>query len=145
MWKQGIDDYSPKPPSLYWINTDIIPGIWTLCLLHHLHYPAGLRWVCTTQMIFKQPVYVFIGQEEKSIVWSRESIKWAFISWEKICAKQWGEKSIGAYHWVWKSGTKRPLSADTFFEPIDVSLIEHRRETAGTNNNDEMFEKSSLD
>lgn len=41
-----------------------------------------------------------------------------------------------------------PLSAGRcvkFFEPIDVSLIEHRRETAGTSNSDEMFGKSSLD
>lgn len=44
LWKQGIDYYSPVPGSLYWINMDLIPGIWTSCVLHRLHYPAGLRW-----------------------------------------------------------------------------------------------------
>lgn len=41
-----------------------------------------------------------------------------------------------------------PLSAGRcvkFFEPIDVSLIEHRRETAGTSNSNEIFGKSSID
>lgn len=49
---------------------------------------------------------------------------------------------------MWRSGTKRPLSAGRCVkvsEPIDVSVIEHRRETAGASNNDEMFGKSTLD
>lgn len=43
---------------------------------------------------------------------------------------------------MWRSGIKSPLSAGRCvkcFEPIDASLIEHRRETVGTSNNDEML------